>query len=536
MTAAFYDDPSFLYGNTGRKYDEVPSTYDANRLYWRFEVAWISPYNYWHETNGQTEVIYAESCYWSRGRDSFVNYNGEGFTRMEPGRIVIKLVNKDDRYDPDKATSPLYPHVAPGKLFRLGVRLASQTTYTWRFHGMITNIRPYRTEKGESMVDIEGTDGWGWMQDRVTWIPMLQSRDVSSDSLIPAILEDVNWPHMWNSTVTDDTVPLLWFWSGDSDVRTVLHDIAEAHAGALYIRGDGRLYYFPRLGIYSDAASYTQSDLLKDVPVNNPWENDWNYVVVSAKSLTDFAEYGTVWGDVVHPVTAWDITVTDEIEIASGETVTISGTFERPRGFTFEDESTFWFGHTGIGGTFPVLLSYDFMTGSGGTGSQKTGYIEILSFRENGESFEAILKNNHSATLYSTYISVLGYGKMYVPRKSLSFTEDRSGGKLIRPFVIKSPYVISGTNGLGTNITAAVLQDLASDYADIITSNTKVPTITLHAKPSTQFRDVFEKINIDIVKIGINDAFTVGKVEERWLFPTAQAVETKIRTDPYIGS
>lgn len=531
MTAAFYDDPNYTYGHATRKYDEVPTGYDANRLHWRFEVAWISSYNYWSEANGQTEAIYAESCYWKRGRDTFVNYDGEGFTRMAPGRMVIKLINKDNRYDPDNASSVLYPNVAPGKLCRLGVRLASQTTYTWRFTGMITNIRPYRTDKGESMVEIEATDGWGWLQDRVLWIPMLQGRDTSASSIIPLILEELNWPKMWLYSASDDAVDINWFWSGTNDARNIIHDFAEANGSVVYIGGEGRMYYFPRNTIWSNVGTFTQSDILKDVPVNNPWDNKWNYVIVNSRSLTDFAEYGTLWGDVTQPISNWDITVTDEFAIASGGTITVSGRFEKPRGFTFEDESTFLFGHTGIGGSFPVTISFEFMTGTGGTGTKRTGYVEVMWFKENGETFEAVLKNNYSATLYSTYFSVIGYGKVFVPAKSLSFTADRSDGKPIRPFYVNSPYIIHGLLN-----TTAVLQDVANDYADMVTGVNKLPVITFEAQPTKQFLQIMNRLTLSITKIGVSDDFMIGSIEERWLSPTAQAVETKVVTEPYIGA
>jgi hypothetical protein len=176
-------------------------------------------------------------------------------------------------------------------------------------------------------------------------------------------------------------------------------------------------------------------------------------------------------------------------------------------------------------------LTYEFTSGTGGTGSKRSGYIEVLSFRENGETFEAVLKNNFSGTLYSTFISVVGYGKVFVPSKSLRFTADRTNGKPVKPFIITSPYIIAGLSN-----TMAVLQDLANDYADMITSVNKLPTITFQAQPTKQFLQIMYRITLSIAKIGVSDDFMLGSIEERWLSPTAQAVETKIKTEPYIGA
>lgn len=529
MTAAYYDDPSFLYGNASRKYDEVPSGFDANRLYWRFEVAWISAYNYWHETTGQTETIYATDCYWNRGRDSFVASDGSGLTRMEPGRMVITLVNIDNRYDPYNSSSPLYPNVTPGKLCRLGVRLASQSSYTWRFTGMIVDVRPYRDENGEAFVELTITDGWGWLQDRVSFVPMVADRDTSVSNLFGTVLEDIDWPKMWGSSVADAALDLAWFWSGTKDVRNVLHDIAEVQSGRLYIRGDGSIVHKARTTTDTLIVSLTQTDILKDVPMNQPWENAWNYVEMTVRALTDFTDFGTIWGDIAEPPTEWDTTVTPEYVIAAGDTLTITGRFDRPRNFVFDDESTFLFGHTGADGTRVVSITSGWWTGSGETGTRRSGAVEVLSFRENGESFEAVLKNNFSAALYSSYVSVVGYGKMYIPAASLNFSADYSSGATLRPIRIsKNPYMI-----FGGDFTMNVLQDIVNDFGSMINGVSRLPVITLDAQHSKQFLDISDRFNLSVTRLGISSDYRVGHMEERWLTPNAQAVQTRIQAEPY---
>lgn len=209
MTAAYYDDPNFLYGNTSRLYDEVPSTFDSNRLQWRFEVAWLSDFVYFSETNGQTEAIYAYDCSWSRGRPTFVNYDGNGLTNHQPGRMVIALVNPSKRYDPNSTGSPLNPNVIPGKLARLGVRKFSASAYTWRFTGYVEDIRVFRTDDGQELVEITIVDGWKWLQDRTVYVPA--SSNVNASVHIPEVLFRADWPDVWATPLLPTITHCLGF-------------------------------------------------------------------------------------------------------------------------------------------------------------------------------------------------------------------------------------------------------------------------------------------------------------------------------------
>jgi hypothetical protein len=77
-----------------------------------------------------------------RGREYTINPAGRGFERVDPGEAVFTLDNKNRRYDPYNAGSPLYGYIKPGRRARVMVKYRTTgVTYTL-LTGQIADIQP----------------------------------------------------------------------------------------------------------------------------------------------------------------------------------------------------------------------------------------------------------------------------------------------------------------------------------------------------------------------------------------------------------
>lgn len=535
MTAAYYDDPNYKYGNINRHYDEQPADFDANRFLWRFEVAWTGGMAYHYDGDGNTEANLAIDCYWTRGRSTLVNYEGVGLTMFPPGRMVITLLNNDGRYDRYNTGSPLYPNVTKGKFCRLGVVTAGNVgldAYIWRFSGYIVDIRTYRDENGESYAELTIQDGWGWLQDRELYLN--GNKNKNAIDLLAAMLKKLGWPAGW---LRNDCIaavePVPYFWCSGLDARTGIGQLAEITADHVWISGDGAIHYRNRKYGFSSAATITQSDVFKNIFVINPDEYAYNVVKLHAFSAYNSTGLGLAWGDRLQTPPQYELM---EKSINAGDILILEGTFpgEFIRAAYAPEEILAAYGDTNQ--DYLLWFFYRFTTGTGRTGSDVSGYVSLEEFLEGGSTFRAKLKNNYSATVYSAFFFIWGASIVRrIPGKDLWITDDRSGGIGQKKFSIESPF-FAASNTM-SNIATALGNDLskiAKYYADILMAGKILPILTLENQPTLQFREVYDRVLIQISKLSINDSYRIGRLEERWLSPNGQRVQTKIYTEPYV--
>src|ERR1035437_2170529 len=110
----YYGDSAYKYGNTIRYYGSqslLPG------LSWIFEVDWNNDGVYDGNLTGKILSIHTK-----RGRQFMMKADGSGFEPMMVGNMTVVLDNTDQKYNPYNTSSPLYPNVLPGRLFRLRVR------------------------------------------------------------------------------------------------------------------------------------------------------------------------------------------------------------------------------------------------------------------------------------------------------------------------------------------------------------------------------------------------------------------------------
>lgn len=556
MTGKYWDDTTTTYGDTGRLYDAAPADFDTNRLEWRFEVAWLGGTKYFCESSGRSEADRVVGCYWYRGRSDFIDPGGKGRARYEPGRMVITLVNDDGRYDQANTSSPLYGYITPKKLCRLGVRMASSTDYSyntsykWRFTGVLLGVRNYQNELGEKFSDFTVGCGWQWLQSHTLYLGTLWSETIAD--FIERVALKLQWPWAWHAGASE-TLPYLW--AAGEDGQKVLSNVGDAVAGHLWLDGMGNIRYEKRTVVPTLAAALTQSDVLRDIPTTNPWDNQWNVVKVNY-STPNRAQTGKCmvgWGEkgLYVTVTAsswtnyWDTILgfknaDQEISIAAGESVTLSGTYAM-------DLDTSWTNLLGVDEGFPrssrlialiptsagtgdsirrCEFGHDFWSGTGATGRNVSGYVDV-SFEDGTTAFQAVLTNNYSGTVYSRVRTVTG-DALATANVGETVTDDRSAGEGKKILNISSPYAILDS----TNYPIATASAIAAFYADMLQASPVLPTITIESRPDVQFLDIMDWVLFEADKIGLLDDFYVGRLEETWLTPNGQAVRTVVKMEP----
>jgi hypothetical protein len=537
MTGKYWDDTTTHYGDATRFYDEAPADFDANRLEHRFEVAWRGGMQYFAESDGRSEAIRAVGCYWRRGRQKMVNNDGQGLARYEPGRLVITLINDDGRYDPNNSSSPLYGYIGHGKLCRLGVRNAGSTSYDsdnsykWRFTGFITDVRCHRDNDGEAFVEISIGDGWQWLQDRSCYLPVVASEALTT--FYQRMLDALQWP--WDTDFgSSETLPYLW--SPGDDARTVMHQAAESVGGHVFINGRGAMSYRQRTNWPISVQDLHQADLLKNIQQTDAWEGVFNIVSLAYKeapvlwsSSLRFWELSSVWGDAFTGGNFDDILFFQElaeISIPAGETLVIGGKYALDQNhhasFTYP---TLAFA---VLDTAPIQLAAIFGTGTGGTGIDVSEAL-TLEFGQGGTAHQSKITNNYGATVYSRVLAVLSDVMLFPVIEPTELTVDRSADAGSKEFNVESPYLIQATP-----LTVAALKIIAEYYADLVTAAGSLPIISLEGQPDKQFIDVMDWLYLELPKLGVQNDYYAGMVEERWLTPNGQGVLTTVRTEPEV--
>lgn len=526
MAGAYYDDPDFLYGDADRFYSDMPVDFDFDRLIWRFEVAWRGDMAFFAEDNGGIEGRWAIDCSWSRGRRSWMSYNANGLAFFDPGRMVITLLDPTDRYNPYNTSSPLYPYIEPGKFCRYYVRRNGSMTHVPRFSGIIQDIRNHADETGQKLVDITIADGWSSLQDHEVYLATVSN--TNPKFAIPNVLAAVDWPEMWGHSLEDGPILLPFFWSGGDDARSILHNIAHTLGSKVFITGDGKVHYQSRSSAEpASVVSLTQSDLLKDIPVNNLWDNRLNTVEMLAHSILVYSALGTLWGDTIkfNPLPEVETKNVPEFSIASESHIKLSGKYDVPTNLAFPVDARLLFGYNV---SVPdTRLVFQFGTLTGNAGIDITSYISAEIFDDGGGGFQARLRNNYPGVAYLRRILIANTAYAYVQRGSVQFSKTSVAiPKTTKKFTVSTPYMINAAP------LSAELPNILNWYYARVSRQWVLPRITIESRPDIQFVDIMDVISLDIAAKKINGSFRVGMIEERWLTPTGQAVSTTIQTEP----
>lgn len=477
----------FKYG-TAEKYGTAPT---FSTLLWGIEIDWNEDGNFTNEADR------AVGFYCNRGREFYLNPNGDGFEPIEGGLIYVQLANFDGRYDAFNASSPLYPDVAPGKDVKITVRHKTAGAKQSVFYGVVDDIQPVGYQEDAKVV-IKAFDAWKFLRDRKTSVTVQQS--IQTGDAIDDVLDDVGWPTRWGRSigVSADTIPFWWVDGRNATLE--LHELNESEFGVLYIAANGEMTFRGRWTQDASVKSLTQSDLLTDISVPQPWETMRDIIRIDVSPYLQRTA-----------VEIWKLQETPAPFLAVGESLTVWAKF-------IYDNRTV----AAINVITPVVTT-DFTLNAEEDGSgvdlSSGGTVAITVF---SETAKIVLTNDSALGAYVTLLKLRG-DAIDLPDKALVEDEVSGGGE--RTFTLE-------------NKNQQQVQ-LARNYArylrDFLSVIQPFPVIQMEGRYDDQFdADLLARITLSIAALTISDDFRVGKIEHLWLTDNGQAVRTFWRTEPFV--
>ena len=216
-----------------------------------------------------------------RGRRYLIRSDGNGFEEEETGKFSATLVDLDRDYDPYNASSPLYPHVGPGRFFRVRVTTPSGQIYpvmAGTLSEPVIGLDPYLLT-----VSLAGADGWSYLRDQKNRISVPLQENIYLDDAVALILSTINWPALWGSDLATGVDRRPFWWINNQSAAAAIHDLAFSELGRVYMAGDGKLAFRSRHTIESPIATITKQDILHGtLNIMEPWETIRNSVEVIA--------------------------------------------------------------------------------------------------------------------------------------------------------------------------------------------------------------------------------------------------------------
>lgn len=474
---------AFKYGD-GTKYGVAAASAPTGALTWILLVDWEKSGSF----SGVNEASLMVDCKVRRGRQYYVNPDGKGFDRVMVGEAQITLENKDYRYDPYNATSPIYDNVRPGRYAVLMVKdNTTGTTYTV-LTGKIADIKPI-SGKNEQ-VKLTLVDGLRELYDADVTVGPFFYTGISS--LIDRVLTSAGWPSRMGRNIIANTTPVTVFELDNENAGDNIHALADAGLGTFFAARDGKATFYPRT--YNGMASYDldQPELLKEIPIPQPWEVVRNLInVVCNRQMK--RRMGPIWY------------LPDPVFIASGATETIEAQYEAALDVTPHEHSA----NTLINGAGTDLTASFSVTCSARrksatltvyNGSASDGYLTGLTL--DGRTFELMEAKN--VTRDTTSIADYGIRRFEL---NTPWLQDRNFAKAYKTILL------------------AFLKDAR-----------KIPVVYIDQRPALQYApDLFDKVHLTVAAKTVDDAtLHIGMIEHEWLESTGQSVRTTFTLQPLL--
>ena len=487
---------TFKYGD-GTTYGTQP--WDAN-LKWTFIVDWTGTGH-----TGENEAERMVDLRVRRGRSSLLGARGENFEQIKPGEAVAILDNSDQRYEPEYASSPLYPNVVPGKFVRIAVLDDANDTNYEVMRGVIMDIQPVLIN-GVRHVRIVVGDGLQWLLDH----QVLTNRLVNTakSTIATAILTAADWPAEWGSSV-DDTALMAetyyYWWTWKSPGLTELREIAKTEVGIVFHSRDGDLCLYSRDYAHTRTQTVDVDEMLADFLFPYSWDNVRNEIQcnIYPKSLGNEDIPGVVNNKV------WELGAATEnyIDIADGATITVDCPFK-------DSVAT---GPIAVVNPRIIYLVYD-------NGAEIQGDCTLTYESPTGGGTRMHITNNSGGA--GTLKSAAWYGDiLQIAHIASRKTEDATSQSVYGKRVL----TLTGQWRTGMFET--------QDVADWVLAELKDPVlegvaIKIQGRPILQFYpDLYDKM---VLTYGESRDFRVGQIEHQWLNSNGTDVITTFSLEPYL--
>lgn len=474
------------------------STFDGLRLLWSVEVDWNDDGLY-----DANEMKYLKSIRTARGRQGYVSNSGVGFERQMVGKCVITLDDTNGRFDAWNTESELYPNVNYGKKVRVRVTdVATGTTYSV-FFGYIQDIEPYYDySTGGRSVTLTVTDLWTHLRNYNPNYGIQEN--ISPGAAIGYVLDSVGWK--WGRDIdTGSDIIRYWWANGDKQAGTVIEEIAESFVGYFSITADGVATYRNRSNVGEAVAAITESDMLKDIVIPQPWKNSRNVTRIKTHPRTA-ASTGVIYQLLGNIPT---------VQTGAGNALTLFGNY------TYNNEPV---PATAI--VTPVATTdYTMNTQSDGGGTDKTADCTV-TLTDFGDRCKLVITNNSGGTVYITKLQVRGEA-LYEPNVSDVIYPSTLPSQP-RQFVLDLPWQ--------QDVNVAV--DFSNTIGPFLAEDHPYPIVQIEARPELQFApDLFQLVTLTSTRFGIlGDSFRVAYIEHETIHPSCQAVRTKFYLEPYISA
>ena len=200
-----------------------------------------------------------------RGRDSLVN--GERLTEVSPGYASITLDNYDGRYDPFNLDGELYGTIKPNRPMYL------TATYDATTYNLFTGwVRKIITQSGRKLVRLECYDGIDWLKQQKDVLATYSATAELVDTAIETIIGLTSWDAADVSAEANlDTIGNVWC-DPEESIWEELEEIRKAFFGELFVDAAGVLTYYMRTHLPEPTLTLSQSQALKNVELQQPWD------------------------------------------------------------------------------------------------------------------------------------------------------------------------------------------------------------------------------------------------------------------------
>lgn len=419
-----------------------------------------------------------------RGRERYLASSGDGFEKMRPGKATLILDNKDRRYDPRNASSPLYPNVSPGKQVYIRVRdNANDETYTI-FRGLIDDIIPIM-EPGGGKVQIECKDFLQVLND--TKLSTLSGRiNTNITGALRALLYDASFPSpLW---LDEDTQPVIAFGVVDANAGQMACDLAEAALGTFFINKIGRACFYSRN--HSDFVTHTigQAEIGSEIQLSQPWDGVFNSVKVIAHNQ-------------IKKLPSVIYFLSNPIAVTSGNSYTIYPKYNA---------------------AMDVQISkLEGNTAKDGTGTAITVSISAATLGQAGGSVTVLASGNG----YITKLEIRGRQYAESPEE---FSENVAADMLkhgLKQFTLDNQFLQD------RNYASEFVGILGTDNDFLYTARNAL-AIRIFSRPDIQYKfDLLDKVALTVAALDISDTFYVLGIEHKNRGANMQDIETTIYLD-----
>jgi hypothetical protein len=444
--------------------------------------------------DGQNDGLLMNSLRVRRGKRYVIRPNGDGFEEDETGKMVVTLLDVNNKYDPFVNTN-----IGAGKYFRLKVHTPGD-----QFMPLIAGKlnEPVIDEgRGIRRVQLIGEDGWNTLRDQNNRVNIKLQENIHGDEAMNFLLDTIGWTNLWGREL-DRGVDLRRYWFADrKSAASALHDLAFSEMGKLFIAADGKLTFHNRHHIHTSAFTISDEDVfLGSLKVIEPWDVVRNSIRVTAKQR-----------EIQPTVELWR--AIESIRLTPGEKR--DDIFAN---YTFNGEDVL-----GTNIVQPVAgVDYLANTNADGTGVDITSDFEVSAYPF---STAAKMSIKHSGSLAGYLTLNRLRGDALTTNRETSEFNDSASQNIYQIRSLDIDYEWIG------NIHAA--RAIARHLKDKLAFPRKHIGFQMRNNPEKQFAlDLGVQVDVDIASRGISGIFKVYYLEHQWSDAAGMVTRTDVMLEP----